>query len=186
MNLHEHSALNPIATLTNQVGVCTKTTEGRVTYQNGLCKQYCGDQTGKVCLMNCLKNATMSRGQIQLEKGLHLSSSQEFNGSSYDSLLISTENEIITLLYLLDAAHENRIEQLKSYPLSKRELEIAGLMIRGSSNVDMAKKLFISPATLRTHLNNIYKKLPQELSREIQENRARQRKGSSPTSARAH
>ncbi|MBE1537498.1 response regulator [Actinomadura algeriensis] len=44
-------------------------------------------------------------------------------------------------------------------PLSPRELEVLGLVARGSTNRDAAAKLFVSEATIKTHLLHIYAKL---------------------------
>jgi len=44
-------------------------------------------------------------------------------------------------------------------PLSKRELEVLGLVADGQTNREAAATLFISEATVKTHLLNIYGKL---------------------------
>jgi len=44
-------------------------------------------------------------------------------------------------------------------PLSQRELEVLGLVARGSTNREAAVRLFISEATVKTHLLHIYAKL---------------------------
>ncbi|MEC3974146.1 response regulator transcription factor [Amycolatopsis sp. H20-H5] len=44
-------------------------------------------------------------------------------------------------------------------PLSQREIEVLALVARGSSNKEAAKKLFISEATVKTHLLHAYAKL---------------------------
>ncbi|MDQ7805622.1 response regulator transcription factor [Amycolatopsis sp. A133] len=44
-------------------------------------------------------------------------------------------------------------------PLSQRELEVLTLVARGSTNKEAAKKLFISEATVKTHLVHVYAKL---------------------------
>ncbi|MFD2470240.1 response regulator [Amycolatopsis silviterrae] len=44
-------------------------------------------------------------------------------------------------------------------PLSQREIEVLGLVARGSTNKEAAKKLFISEATVKTHLLHAYAKL---------------------------
>jgi DNA-binding NarL/FixJ family response regulator len=44
-------------------------------------------------------------------------------------------------------------------PLSARELEVLGLIARGRSNREAAAELFISEATVKTHLLHVYAKL---------------------------
>jgi DNA-binding NarL/FixJ family response regulator len=44
-------------------------------------------------------------------------------------------------------------------PLSQRELEVLRLISQGSSNRETAGKLFISEATVKTHLLHVYAKL---------------------------
>ncbi|MFK0243944.1 response regulator [Amycolatopsis azurea] len=46
-----------------------------------------------------------------------------------------------------------------SGPLSRRELEVLELIAQGSTNREAAKRLFISEATVKTHLLHVYAKL---------------------------
>jgi DNA-binding CsgD family transcriptional regulator/sugar lactone lactonase YvrE len=48
---------------------------------------------------------------------------------------------------------------VESYRLTAREREILRLILRGASNKDVQKKLFISASTVRNHISNIYEKL---------------------------
>ena len=43
--------------------------------------------------------------------------------------------------------------------LTQRELEILKMVSKGASNAEKKKKLFVKEVTIKTHLNNIYKKL---------------------------
>jgi DNA-binding CsgD family transcriptional regulator len=43
--------------------------------------------------------------------------------------------------------------------LSKRELEILGLMAQGHSNQEIAGKLFVSLSTVKTHIQHLFEKL---------------------------
>ncbi len=45
------------------------------------------------------------------------------------------------------------------YGISERESEITRLIVDGLSNQDIAKKLFISPNTVKNHIYNIYRKI---------------------------
>jgi DNA-binding NarL/FixJ family response regulator len=52
-----------------------------------------------------------------------------------------------------------RMREPAREPLSQRELEVLTLVARGSTNKETAKKLFISEATVKTHLIHVYAKL---------------------------
>ena len=43
--------------------------------------------------------------------------------------------------------------------LSAREIEILGLLAEGRSNRELARRLFLSEATVKSHLTHIYAKL---------------------------
>ena len=44
-------------------------------------------------------------------------------------------------------------------PLSERELEVLRLVASGRSNREIARELYVSLATVKTHINNTYRKL---------------------------
>jgi DNA-binding CsgD family transcriptional regulator len=51
--------------------------------------------------------------------------------------------------------HKNLIQQ----GLSHREAEVAAAVSEGSSNKEVANKLFVTEKTIKFHLTNIYKKM---------------------------
>ena len=54
----------------------------------------------------------------------------------------------------MDKGHPDLID-----PLSERELEVLRLLAAGSPPAEVAKKLYLSPFTLKAHTQNIYTKL---------------------------
>jgi DNA-binding NarL/FixJ family response regulator len=44
-------------------------------------------------------------------------------------------------------------------PLSRRELEVLQLLAAGATNDDIAKALFLSEKTVKSHLSSIFRKL---------------------------
>jgi DNA-binding CsgD family transcriptional regulator len=56
---------------------------------------------------------------------------------------------------LLDAVPQERVQALS---LSAREVEMAVMIARGLANKEIAAELNISPATVRTHIYNLYRK----------------------------
>ena len=69
------------------------------------------------------------------------------------------EVEIITKL-LTRLLHSKKGSSIVPRPhLTKREDEVVKLIIQGYSNKQVSEKLFISEKTVKSHLNNVYKKL---------------------------
>ena len=62
--------------------------------------------------------------------------------------------------FVLDTSLVSQLE------LSKRELEILGLLAQGHSNQEIAAKLFVSLSTVKTHIQNLFEKL--DVKRRIQ------------------
>jgi ligand-binding sensor domain-containing protein/DNA-binding CsgD family transcriptional regulator len=70
--------------------------------------------------------------------------------------LIRTQRKI----KVLSLNQEADLEVLsRRFELSPREREILPLVLRGMSNKDLAKRLYISGSTVRNHIHNIYQKL---------------------------
>lgn len=63
------------------------------------------------------------------------------------------------LIYQLNATNASCRSLAERFDLSERELEILMLIVKGKSNPTIAKSLYISQNTAKTHVYNIYKKL---------------------------
>lgn len=54
----------------------------------------------------------------------------------------------------------NMIDLLKQdYDITNREIEIISLSLKNYKNIDIAKKLYISPGTVKRHIHNILEKM---------------------------
>lgn len=53
----------------------------------------------------------------------------------------------------------SRVRTPDNEPLSTREVEVLRLVAKGTSNREIARELFISEATVKTHLTHLYAKL---------------------------
>jgi DNA-binding NarL/FixJ family response regulator len=52
-----------------------------------------------------------------------------------------------------------RLREASSNPLSARELDVVRAVALGLKNAEVAKRLFISEETVKSHLNNVFQKL---------------------------
>lgn len=63
------------------------------------------------------------------------------------------------LKLLRSPLEKNKIESSQKYELTSRETEVLKQLSRGLNYNEIAENLFISPATVRKHIENIYRKL---------------------------
>jgi DNA-binding CsgD family transcriptional regulator len=51
------------------------------------------------------------------------------------------------------------IERLQAFAFSRREAEVFQRVMEGATNATIARDLYISPGTVKKHLENVYRKL---------------------------
>ena len=56
-------------------------------------------------------------------------------------------------------APDDRVDEVNGRRLTRREQEILDLLAVGASAPDIASQLYLSTATVKTHLHNLYRKL---------------------------
>jgi LuxR family maltose regulon positive regulatory protein len=72
---------------------------------------------------------------------------------------VSTQYLAKLLAVLAQGASANGANARLAEPVSERELEVLALIAAGETNGEIAGKLFVSISTVKTHVNNLYRKL---------------------------
>jgi hypothetical protein len=140
-----------------ELGKCIKTNERVVLSQNDLSLKTCGDMGGEICTKGCMATYSPIIGMTLIKNSI-------INNETVDAVVINNGETLTTFLYAKTMNEEEKKkenEKLLSFGLSKSELALFLLVVEGKKNSQIIKELFISKSTLKTHLNNIYKKLPE-------------------------
>lgn len=146
-----------------KLGVCIKDTEKRVLTQNRECKAICGNREGSICNEGCMRQYRARQNEgVELQNALPL-----FDKDVCDAVILNDGDHITTLLVPLMRKSTGLMEKLEAKGLTSRESEILGLALDRLTNAQIADRLSISRATVKTHLNNIYKKIPKDWIRNL-------------------
>ncbi|MEK6627877.1 MAG: helix-turn-helix transcriptional regulator [Bdellovibrionota bacterium] len=148
-------------------GICIKSKDTIVEYQNSACEKICGNQIGKKCEKGCVLKINANESDQVFKTGFKLFRNIPVDANNVDSVIFNDGEKVITLLVNNQENIQQQLNLIKKYKLSAAELNIIKKFLEGTTNAEIAKELFISKATLRTHLNNIYKKIPSELKNDI-------------------
>jgi DNA-binding CsgD family transcriptional regulator len=143
----------------SDIAVCVKNGNKEVIEQNELCRQICGECVGEICERGCMELYAEDNLLQWKDWGARVYKNSHIHGAFFDVTLLLSGKHIITFLQPLKDKYEQAIAYYQEKGLTRRETEVVSLTIRGDSNVDICQSLSISKATLRTHLNNIYRKL---------------------------
>lgn len=80
--------------------------------------------------------------------------------NTIESGQVYLHTKMVNAFFYLFQSHSRRaLEKCKLLKLSKREQEVLKLLSQGDSNEDIAKTLFISVATVKSHFTSIFEKL---------------------------
>jgi DNA-binding CsgD family transcriptional regulator len=143
---------------TADIAVCIKDSEKRVLQQNDACRRLCGNQQDKVCEDGCMALYAGDQNQQWKDWGPRVYKNSLIHNSFHDVTLLCSAERIITFLQPLREKYAQALEYFRGKGLTRRETEIISLTIQGIKNTDICYQLSISRATLRTHLNNVYRK----------------------------
>lgn len=145
--------------LSDDMGVCIKDSTGKVLQQNKLCHKICGDCLGDVCEVACMEFYAKDETRQWKNWGSRVYNNSFVHEAFYDITLLCSEEHLVTFLQPLKEKYKIALAYYKKSNLTKRETEVISLIIQGVSNSDIYEELSVSKATLKTHLNKIYKKV---------------------------
>lgn len=153
----------------NGVGICIKDSQKLVKFQNDACILKCGLLAGKVCTKGCMEKFEQTLAGTVKQDGIYNFLDINVDGVIVDSCVVKAGETLTTLFHQRSSDLRDRIREYTMYGLSKREVEILRLVLERKTRKEITNYLCISLSTLKTHMNNIYKKLPADLSKELQE-----------------
>ncbi|MBP9087148.1 MAG: helix-turn-helix transcriptional regulator [Kofleriaceae bacterium] len=105
--------------------------------------------------------------------GFHVAANLSAGEQVFDALIID-DGDTLTTLLLPKATFVSKMRALfEGHGLSPAELAVINLVLQGHANREIAQRLFVSRQTLKTHLNNINKKVPISLGVEALRRRLR-------------
>jgi len=162
----------------SDVGVCVKDAHGRVSQQDSLCKGLCGDLAGEICEKGCMRLYAKHPALPALSEGARVFNSQKIKNTLVDWVVINNGETITTLIYPLTRRSSALTQVLSSAVLSKNEFQIVQLIIDGFTNPEICAEVDIALPTLRTHMANIYRKLPPEVAAAFRRWRTQKTQGS--------
>lgn len=148
-----------LSTESNDLVVCVKDNNLVVVQQNEACLKLCGDRLNSECSIGCMELYKSDTSNQWAEWGSRIYRHSFLHGHYFDATVICTSTKIITILQSLQDKYKQAVEYYRSFDLSKRELQIMEMVIKGLPNNIISEELYISVSTLRTHLKNIYTKV---------------------------
>ncbi len=143
----------------NHIGFCIKDQNKKIIYQNKICVSICGLQHEKICKIGCMQLYDNDQTQQWKESGSCVYKNTYIHKQFFDITVLVSDDNLITFLQPLNVNHQQAISFYKDKGLSKRELTVITYVIQNYSNKNICQCLKISKATLKTHLNNIYRKV---------------------------
>lgn len=154
------------ASLGTKLGLCVRDKDQTVVFQNENSIKTCGNSVGQVCNKACMNLYKQIEECSAISEGMKLFKAVQIQGHKVDALIVNDGHQVTTMMYPLDESEEKFKRQelyFKERGLTKSEIRIMQMVLQGMTNASIAEGLFISKATLKTHLNNIYKKLPESM-----------------------
>ncbi len=143
------------------VGVCVINNDGVVIYQNAIVASSCSDICGKECNA---KNHILCKYVDSFTVGTVRIPIQQIHGKYYDVIGVGMKDYRMVYLVPIQNNKVELLRELDASALTSKEKEVAALMIAEFSREEIARVLHVSENTVKTHIKNIYLKIPAKIS----------------------
>jgi ATP/maltotriose-dependent transcriptional regulator MalT len=145
---------NPKSSETDQAPkliICRKKSNSQITYQNTESTLTCGTLEGHFC----------EQCPEPRDRKLPTTDIVKLKNKTYTRMTIPEGDTLVMVMSERNEKSPDLDQLQETCKLSKRELEIATLILAAQPNSRIIETLVISKSTLKTHLNNIYRKAPE-------------------------
>jgi DNA-binding CsgD family transcriptional regulator len=153
---------NPIYMNQKAKKICSETIDNRITEKDYL------KSIPPIFLKDCTQlkeTVEKNRGQAlipPMRKVIRLKSDDFIIKSQFYENAFQPAFEKVYLIRIDPVNHGFKLDQKKLkglFNLTTRESEIVGYIAKGEKNLDIARKLYISELTVKTHIQNIFEKM---------------------------
>jgi len=112
--------------------------------------------TNRFSAVNSAEPPEEDNDHLRPALSISVTASREFNeqGSQFDHYWLSSTRTV-----QIRAIDTECCQFLQDQPLTQREREILRLIVQGNSNAEIARKLYVSNGTVKTHLRKLFTKL---------------------------
>ena len=142
----------------NEFNVCIKDADKTVLIQDDRCAAICGNRIGTRCVTGCMALYDSDENPQWKNQGSRVYKSTLVGKEYFDIHILCGDRNIITVLVPLKKQQSKALSFYQDMGLTRREMEVISLVIQGCSNKCIIGQLAISKATLKSHLNSIYRK----------------------------
>jgi DNA-binding CsgD family transcriptional regulator len=143
-----------------------------VIAQNDSCRKVCGNMAGKICSKGCMQQLNeMPPESLKANSFITLKNVLPDEGV-INALMLNNNGFVTTLVFDITKNVDEQLLAIEPYGLTYTEGQIVRMMLEGATNAEIVKKFRIARSTLKSHINNIYRKLPVPLRNEIMAKRS--------------
>jgi DNA-binding CsgD family transcriptional regulator len=152
-----------------------------VGYQNLVCENICGQLVGKVCDKGCVVKYQSGDDALIRTSDFKLFSNVQIDEHLIDCVIFENADQVITLLSDIEPHTKKQLGLLDEFKLTFTEKKIFRGYLEGFTVAQLAENNFISVSTIKTHINNVFKKIPDTLKAKMMAYHEHRRRCSSKT-----